>query len=325
MAVDCVYGWTDEKIRACEDLASMRSMILYGDHVNDSTMELLADHCVNLKELHLLGANLTDRGFEHVGRIKSLDWVVIDETPVTDRGIKHLAFLTGLKGLHLVRTGVTEDGLDVLFHFPSLKYFEAAGDSLGNRGLSTISQVNGLEILRLASPFTSDRDFLSLAFSPSLRMLTVDMPNVSRAAIRQMGDRLQGCLVSQLAIHRSLDEVIYRAQTAIQLIRNNLIITDGKTPALEEAFPPTRQADQSDQSEGRPSNVLSADQVRYLIAAGLLEPNQIIEQGIIRIARKAGEKPVFRAPGPEQLLIDLFNERKAGRDRKKDNDLPWSW
>ncbi|MCA9801585.1 MAG: hypothetical protein KC777_06340 [Cyanobacteria bacterium HKST-UBA02] len=319
MTVDCVYGWTDEKIRACEDLASMRSMILYGDRVDDSTMELLADHCVNLKELHLLGANLTDRGFEHVGRIKSLDWIVIDETPVTDRGIKHLAFLTGLKGLHLVRTCITEDGLDVLFHFPSLKYFEAAGDSLGNRGLSTISQVNGLEILRLASPFTSDRDFLSLAFSPSLRMLTVDMPNVSRDAIRQMGDRLQGCLVSQLAIHRSLDEVIYRAQTAIQLIRKNLIITDGKTPTLEEAFPPDAR------SEGPPTNKLSLDQVRYLIAAGLLEPNQIIEQKVIRKARKAGEEPIYKWPGPEELLLDLFRERKAGREKEKDDKLPWSW
>lgn len=319
MAVDCVNGWTDEKIRACEGLASMRSMILYGGHVTDETMELLADRCPNLKELHLLGANVSDRGFEHVGRINSLDWIVIDETPVTDRGIKHLAFLTGLKGLHLLRTCVTEDGLDVLFHFPGLKYLEAASDSLGNRGLSTISQVNGLEILRLASPFTSDRDFLSLAFSPSLRMLTVDMPNVSRDAIRQMGDRLQGCLVSQQAIYRNPDEVIYRAQTAIQLIRKNLIIADGKTPTLEEAFPPEAR------SEGPPTNRLSLDQVRYLIAAGLLEPNQLIEQKVIRKARQSGEEPIYRAPGPEQLLLDLFRERKAGREKEKDGNLPWSW
>ena len=195
-------------------LPGMRSMILRGKGITDRGVALLAD-CQELKELHLIETAITDRALQDIGRLRSLDWLVIDGAQITGQGLRNLGSLDRLQGFHLLSTKIEDDELSVLFHFPSLHYLEVVQPSLGSTGLSCIAQVPTLDILRVGSHSATDRDFINLAFGQSLKSVAFDMPLVTDNAIREVSDRLGRCLVYRYANYRTDERLVFLARHCI--------------------------------------------------------------------------------------------------------------
>ncbi|HMP52548.1 MAG TPA: hypothetical protein PKD05_13435, partial [Candidatus Melainabacteria bacterium] len=92
-------GWSDEDLlKRREQLPYFKSMILNGSKITDQGLALLKD-CRKIRELHLIGTNVTNKGLDCVSALTSLDWLVVEEGFVTDSGIRKLSSLAGLKSL----------------------------------------------------------------------------------------------------------------------------------------------------------------------------------------------------------------------------------
>lgn len=218
MTVDAHIGaWTENVIKQrFDDLPGMRSLVLYGGGVNDDCAEMLAN-CQNLRELHLVDTCVTDKGLVHIGKLRSLDWLVIDKANVTDRGLSNLADLNRLDGLQVIETKVGDEGFTVLLRLPCLSYLETSGQELKNKSLSLFSQLPSLISLRISCLTADDQDFLHFAFSRSIQNLAYDMPRVTENAVAEVLSRLPGCVIEPFTYYRPADKILYLASFCMEM------------------------------------------------------------------------------------------------------------
>jgi hypothetical protein len=64
-----------------------------------------------LRSLDIAGNPITDAGLVHLKGLVNLSRLGLSETPLTDAGLAHLTGLSGLKSLDLYRTRITRGGL----------------------------------------------------------------------------------------------------------------------------------------------------------------------------------------------------------------------
>lgn len=191
-------GWSDEDLlKRREQLPYFKSMILNGSKITDQGLALLKD-CRKIRELHLIGTNVTNKGLDCVSELTSLDWLVVEEGFVTDSGIRKLSSLSGLKSLQLVNTMVSEEGLEVIKHYPELSYLEAVSYHLGGSAVATIAGQPALNSVRITSEAIDDDEFMEFASSKSLRSLTYNFPRVSRRAAEELKEKMPHCLIQAL-------------------------------------------------------------------------------------------------------------------------------
>jgi internalin A len=93
------------------DLNGQLGLSLAGTQVTDTGLARLPDLFPNLGWLELDGCAITDAGLAHLGRLKRLWHLSLNDTPVGDAGLRHLANLPALHRLQLDRTQVTDQGL----------------------------------------------------------------------------------------------------------------------------------------------------------------------------------------------------------------------
>lgn len=192
-------GWSDDDLlKRREQLPYFRSMVLNGSKITDQGLGLLKD-CRKIRELHIIGTNVTNKGLDCVSELTSLDWLVVEEGFITDSGIKKLSSLAGLKSLQLVNTMVSEEGLEVIKHYPELSYLEAVSFHLGGSAVATIAGQPALNSVRITSEAIDDDEFMEFASSKSLRNLTYNFPRVSRRASEELKEKMPHCLIQALS------------------------------------------------------------------------------------------------------------------------------
>ncbi|MBA3858496.1 MAG: hypothetical protein C0507_16435 [Cyanobacteria bacterium PR.3.49] len=207
--VDSLQRWTDEDIISrMHILPKLHNLVLYGRGISDYGIKLL-EKCDNLKELHLVDTNVTDKGLQSFANMRSLKWLSIDTANITDSGIAYLRNLSQLEGLQLANTRASDDGLSVLLNYPQLEYLEASGCNITEKGIYFISRVSSLLSLRIAAPAVFDDGFLGLAHCQRLSTLSFDMPLVSDGAIEELRHRLPSCDLTHYTFFRPEDKVLY--------------------------------------------------------------------------------------------------------------------
>jgi internalin A len=87
---------------------------LAGTQVTDAGLSRLPDLFPNLHWLELDGCAITDQGLAHLGRLKRLSHLSLNDTRVGDEGLRHLVDLGDLHRLQLDRTRITDQGLAYL-------------------------------------------------------------------------------------------------------------------------------------------------------------------------------------------------------------------
>jgi len=93
-----------------------------------------------LKELHLLGPQITDHGLEHLEGLRRLDLLEFTHTQVTDAGLEYLKGLTQLWQLDLSGTKVTDAGLEHLKGLAQLHSLDLMSTQVSDEGVNNLRQ-----------------------------------------------------------------------------------------------------------------------------------------------------------------------------------------
>ncbi|MBN2589467.1 MAG: M48 family metalloprotease [Sedimentisphaerales bacterium] len=118
----------DTRLAALEGLTSLETLKLNSIQVTDNDLAYLTS-LTNLKTLeirkfpYLAKLEISDKGIQHLGKIKSLNSLILDGQAITDDGLTYLEGLNSLNYLALIDTKVTEEGiLKLKEKIPALEY-----------------------------------------------------------------------------------------------------------------------------------------------------------------------------------------------------------
>jgi len=152
-----------------------------------------------LRELDLVGAQITDDALRHLARCTELTWLALDDTPVSDEGLRHLSGLTALEWLGLNRTRITDAGLAHLRELRALKHLGLAETAVTDAGLESLAKLTNLESLDLFGVAVSDAGIPYLARLSRLKDLDLYETSVSAGKIAWLREYLPACDIGFLA------------------------------------------------------------------------------------------------------------------------------
>src|SRR5262249_6332048 len=145
----------DEGVKHLAGIKTIRNMRLIKTKVTDAGVAHLKEHpaiefldlqdvntCGNasletaatlpkLKKLRVYGPQYNDAGMEHVGKIKNLASLSMEQTGVGDAGLEKIAGLTELKELLMYGTQISDAGLNKLTGLSKLTELELRGTATG--------------------------------------------------------------------------------------------------------------------------------------------------------------------------------------------------
>ena len=123
--------------------------------------------------LDLFAVQVTDEGLKALAGLKSLQVLILSDTPVTDEGLKQLAGLTNLQSLWLGNTSVTDEGLKELAGLKSLQSLFLYNTGVNGTGLKALAGSKSLQLLNLGGSPVTDAGLKALAGSKSLQLLNL--------------------------------------------------------------------------------------------------------------------------------------------------------
>lgn len=93
-----------------------------------------------LKHLNLNWTRLVDANLGHVGEMKSLESLTMQDTPITDNGLAQIAGLKDLWELHIHNTAVTGDGLSHLESLTKLRELQVPTTNVSKEDFAKLKQ-----------------------------------------------------------------------------------------------------------------------------------------------------------------------------------------
>lgn len=158
-----------------------------------------AEGLTGLKDLDLMGAEITDDHLAHLAGLEDLDRLVLDGTPITGAGLKHLAKLRGLEQLMLNSTGVDDAGLEHLAGLYSLVELGLSNTAVTDAGMKTLAGLPNLETLTIFNTAVGDAGLAELVRLPRLRNLDAYDTKMTAEAVAQFRNQIPQCEVGNNA------------------------------------------------------------------------------------------------------------------------------
>jgi hypothetical protein len=104
----------DGSVAVIRELPHLRSLVLTGPNVTDSTLDHLKG-LIELRGLYLFGTQVTDAGLGQLENLSGLEILHLrGSNKITDAGLRHLRKLTRLEFIDLAGTAVSEAGMQDL-------------------------------------------------------------------------------------------------------------------------------------------------------------------------------------------------------------------
>lgn len=177
---------TDVGMIHLRNMPLLRELDVGGTKVSDRSLPLLS-RLPNLESLSLgtyeEGADVTDAGAVHLGRLKTLRHLDLSGTKITDAALVHIGKLPLLEFLSLSYTKVTEQGLGHLSTLKSLKrfrfYFYA---NVTDEGAGHLAKIPSLVRIRSNLEVT-DAGVAELAKLPLLENLNLEGSQITDASL----------------------------------------------------------------------------------------------------------------------------------------------
>ncbi|WP_406699508.1 hypothetical protein V5E97_11650 [Singulisphaera sp. Ch08] len=172
-------------------LSSWSPLQLYDGKIGDHTWlkwvvdRIGIDYFGNVVYARLVERRTSDRSktddalMAHIGRLRRLRTLRLDNTQVTEDGLIHLKGLTGLDSLSLAYTRIDDRGLVHLKGLTSLDSLSLAHTRIDDRGLTHLKGLTGLRSLSLDNTRVSDRGLTHLMGLTGLQTLSLDNTRVS--------------------------------------------------------------------------------------------------------------------------------------------------
>jgi cell division protein ZapA (FtsZ GTPase activity inhibitor) len=154
----------------------------------DLTVKAQVEKDLNATKIFFDHHELTDRGLEHVARIKNLGDLSLAYTKVSDRGVKYLTKLP-LYALNLCATDVTDEGLKEIAQIKGLHYLNLCETNITDRGIEALRPLKELNDLHLAATNITDRSMNELVnyHQPLWKLILVNT-NITDAGLKTISN-----------------------------------------------------------------------------------------------------------------------------------------
>ncbi|MBN2313863.1 MAG: hypothetical protein JXM79_08025, partial [Sedimentisphaerales bacterium] len=114
-----------------------------------------------------------DKGMNHIGHLRNLEWLFLEDTKITDNGIKKIESLPKLTTLHVSRTSLTDQALDSIIKMKTLQRLKLNETKITDRGLRKLHGLKQLTYLEIHNTNISQEAINDLKKSiPKLHMIT---------------------------------------------------------------------------------------------------------------------------------------------------------
>ena len=101
---------TDDQLKLLAPLSDLQAVMLDGSAITDDGLKYLMMH--PLKELHLGGTTISDKGVEQLRELQTLERLNLGGTKVTDASLEHIRTMRKLKWVHVGGTKVKAATID---------------------------------------------------------------------------------------------------------------------------------------------------------------------------------------------------------------------
>ena len=155
-----------------------------------------------LEECDLTQAGLDPKGFQALGKVKTLRQLNLAATNLGDQELAHLASLVDLESLKVSQTRITDVGLQHLDSMTKLREldlnaasptYETTYPQITDRGISKLSSLGQLEVLKLRQSFITDAAIDDLAALQSLVELDISGTHVTPEGFERLQRALPQC------------------------------------------------------------------------------------------------------------------------------------
>jgi hypothetical protein len=156
VSVDFDYRKTPNPDLTClQGLSALKYIDLLGIKCPPTDLEpIKALPC--LTNLWLNECQLSEKSWECIGKINSLNGLSLYLTPVRDSELKYLANLTNLRYLNLSETLITNDGLAYLKNMSNLQHLFLVKTNITDQGLNNLGGLTKLKVLDLRGTQVTD-------------------------------------------------------------------------------------------------------------------------------------------------------------------------
>jgi Leucine-rich repeat (LRR) protein len=167
-------------------LPRLTRLHLEGDQATDEGLSNIVD-LTGLEALTIWGAKeLGDDGIAHLGRLKRLKCLMIENSRMTDLGLGRLKGLTKLERLILTGNQLTDEGLAQIEGLKELSCLCVGGGNITDAGLVHLAGLTNLEDLDIQRSEVSDRGLDHLKGLTKLRVISIVETKITDEGIKKL-------------------------------------------------------------------------------------------------------------------------------------------
>ncbi len=162
------------------DLKHLKKVFSHQTKVTGKGLKFLKE----LKELTLIGDELTDEGLQSIQTLGKLEYLSITGKKVTDEGLKGFKELKRLEYLNLRGTQLTGRGLAELAHLPGLKNLVLSHTPV--KTIKHLASCPALETLELADTQIDDQGLENIQALKNLIFLNLSRTQISNEGLKHL-------------------------------------------------------------------------------------------------------------------------------------------
>jgi Leucine Rich repeat len=151
---------------------------------------------------HIAGANVASGGSDEqllaVGKLKSLEGLVVHKSSITSAGLAALTRLDELRSLCIFNSQANDSGMEPLSRLARLDNLSLNGTNIGDKGLAHLKSLTNLKVLDLGGTAITDEGLahleglsnLALKANTKLHTLVLTGTNVTDAGVLRLQQSL---------------------------------------------------------------------------------------------------------------------------------------
>jgi len=185
---------TDTGVKHLTNLRRLRNLHLSGTQSGDEGLEQIKN-LIKITQLH--GGKLTtDDGLKHLGQMKQLLYLGLNNTLVTGSGLVHLPNPEKLVQVSLMYSAVTDSSLQHVSKLTNLRQLDLNGRKITDAGLKSLESLKQLKTLILYGTETTDTGLKHLESMQRLESLDLRDTKVTAAGIKALNKKLPQCKIT---------------------------------------------------------------------------------------------------------------------------------
>ena len=190
--------YTKVGITALKSCTALRVLDISRNELNDDALKALVAACPRLTNLILSETKTaTDKGFENLGRLSAIKYLVLSNTSAGDGTARALAKARTLTSLDLQHTAVTNKGVALLASLPQLSAVVFSDNpKITDEAAKAISASSSVRSLSFDSTGITDASLPMLMKMHNLTGLVVLETKISTKGFAELKRALPGCAIA---------------------------------------------------------------------------------------------------------------------------------